>query len=369
MKKQLNEELSRINSMMKMISEESFEDTSKPSETIINDVKQTLRYFLNQDNPQADETEVDADGGWFTINGGDDKYVKYYFDVITKSKGSMTMGRDYMDDGDPGYDDEYEPMDFEIIVRDIEVGETTQQDDMWTDKIEYEGSDFTDFMSLSFKNGMSGGQWLSDTFDERILETDIEEEINNINENKKMSKKITITESQLQRLMERKHSYTDNTPEGEMEEQESVGPDSAIINLDDEDNEEEMEEDYEMSEGKKPKFRTTEEIMDGLDMCYDDLADLNHMMEKVTEGINNNDELKSFGERFNMLRSKVVESLQIAKEVRFFANKHFPEYNDSSKEDDQIKIPGFENTIDDLDNALSIRESVESIKTNFKRFL
>jgi hypothetical protein len=251
MKKQLNEELSRINSMMKMISEESFEDTSKPSETIINDVKQTLRYFLNQDNPQADETEVDADGGWFTINGGDNKYVKYYFDVITKSKGSMTMGRDYMDDGDPGYDNEYEPMDFEIIVRDIEVGETTQQDDMWTDKIEYEGSDFTDFMSLSFKNGMSGGQWLSDTFDERILETDIEEEINNINENKKMSKKITITESQLQRLMERKHSYIDNTPEGEMEEQESVGPDSAIINLDDEDNDEEDESFEEYSDEDK----------------------------------------------------------------------------------------------------------------------
>ena len=245
MKKQLNEELSRINSMMRMISEQEFEDTSKPSETIINDVKQTLRYFLNQDNPQADETEVDSDGGWFTINGGDNKYVKYYFDVITKSKGSMTMGRDYMDDGDPGYDNEYEPMDFEIIVRDIEVGETTQQYDMWTDKIEYEGSDFTDFMSLSFKNGMSGEQWLSNTFDERILETDIDEEINNnINENKKMSKKITITESQLQRLMERRHSYTDNTPEGEMEEQESIGPDSAIIDLD-KDKEEEVEENYE----------------------------------------------------------------------------------------------------------------------------
>lgn len=115
-------------------------------------------------------------------------------------------------------------MDYEITVTQIEVGGTVLQDDKWVDNVEYVGPDFTDFMSLSFKNGMSGDQWLYDTFDERILETDIDEEINNnINENKKMSKKITITESQLQRLMERKHSYTDNTPEGEMEEQESIG--------------------------------------------------------------------------------------------------------------------------------------------------
>lgn len=33
-----------------------------------------------------------------------------------------------------------------------------------------------------------------------------------------MAKKLKITESQLQKLMERKHSYTDNSPEGEVEE-------------------------------------------------------------------------------------------------------------------------------------------------------
>lgn len=248
MKKQLNEELSRISSMMRMISEEEFEDTSKPSETVINDVKQALRHFLNQDNPQADETEVESDGGWFVIDGGEDKYIKYYFDVNVKSYGRTTPGRNYMDNGDPGYPDEHEPMDYEITVTQIEVGGTVLQDDKWVDNVEYVGPDFTDFMSLSFKNGMSGDQWLYDTFDERILETDIDEEINNnINENKKMSKKITITESQLQRLMERKHSYTDNTPEEEVEEQESIGPDSAIIDLD-KDNEEDVEENYENEE-------------------------------------------------------------------------------------------------------------------------
>jgi hypothetical protein len=346
MKKQLNEELSRINSMMKMISEESFEDTSKPSETIINDVKQTLRYFLNQDNPQADETEVDADGGWFTINGGEDKYVKYYFDVNVKSYGRTTPGRNYLDNGDPGYPDEHEPMDYDITITQIEVGETIQQDDTWTDNVQYEGPDFTDFMSLSFKNGMSGGKWVYDTFDERILETDIEEEINNINENKKMSKKITITESQLQRLMERKHSYTDNTPEGEMEEQESVGPDSAIINLDDEDNEEEMEENID----KKPSV-TKSDIIALLQTLGDYMEDRSDV-DGSSEGHSNNMEANLSNEIDDMLyRLGAGEDNSGRSSVDADYKPHEGPIEEYSDEDEMMN------------------ESIKSIKTNFKRFL
>lgn len=44
-----------------------------------------------------------------------------------------------------------------------------------------------------------------------------------------MSKKLIITESQLKSIIERKHSYVDNSPEGEMEEGEMMGAESAII--------------------------------------------------------------------------------------------------------------------------------------------
>jgi hypothetical protein len=44
-----------------------------------------------------------------------------------------------------------------------------------------------------------------------------------------MSKKLIITESQLKTIIERKHSYVDNSPEGEMEEGEMMGAESAIV--------------------------------------------------------------------------------------------------------------------------------------------
>lgn len=69
-----------------------------------------------------------------------------------------------------------------------------------------------------------------------------------------MATKLIITEEQLKTLMERKHQYVDNTPEGEVEEEETNGPNSAIITLDTEEEEEyneEEEDDSMMSESIK----------------------------------------------------------------------------------------------------------------------
>lgn len=56
-----------------------------------------------------------------------------------------------------------------------------------------------------------------------------------------MSKKLIITESQLQKLMERKHSYVDNSPEGDMEEGEMMGAESAIVKPEEDEESDDME--------------------------------------------------------------------------------------------------------------------------------
>lgn len=63
-----------------------------------------------------------------------------------------------------------------------------------------------------------------------------------------MSKKIIITEGQLKMITERKHTYVDNSPEGEMEEEETIGAESAIISLGDEDEEIEESEDMDVED-------------------------------------------------------------------------------------------------------------------------
>jgi hypothetical protein len=74
-----------------------------------------------------------------------------------------------------------------------------------------------------------------------------------------MSKKLIITESQLKTIIERKHSYVDNSPEGDMEEGEMMGAESAIVKPEEEVeemddmgfDEEGNDEDIEMNESLK----------------------------------------------------------------------------------------------------------------------
>jgi hypothetical protein len=135
-----------------------------------------------------------------------------------------------------------------------------------------------------------------------------------------MAKKLKITESQLEKLMERKHSYTDNTPEGEMEEDVAAGAELAIIN--------------------NPEEETEEVSLD--DQILETLKKVHDFIMNQTEG---------------------GEENELCVEIMDLIEKLEPSEEEGEEESDEI--PGFEGTKDDL-NSLSINES---IRANFRRFL
>ena len=135
-----------------------------------------------------------------------------------------------------------------------------------------------------------------------------------------MAKKLKITESQLEKLMERKHSYTDNTPEGEMEEDVAAGAELAIIN--------------------NPEEETEEVSLD--DQILETLKKAHDFIMNQTEG---------------------GEENELCVEIMDLIEKLEPSEEEGEEESDEI--PGFEGTKDDL-NSLSINES---IRANFRRFL
>jgi hypothetical protein len=165
-----------------------------------------------------------------------------------------------------------------------------------------------------------------------------------------MSKKLIISESQLQKLMERKHTYVDNSPEGEMEEQESIGPDSAIIDID-----------KEVEEGLKDNTPHPDKIK-WSDFVIGEKVKITRGVEEGEEGTLEGLSIQGYSASVKLDRTgeTYLTTVNTITPVDLVKN---------DEEDGQYDIPGFENTLDDLDNALSIRESVESIKTNFKRFL
>jgi hypothetical protein len=165
-----------------------------------------------------------------------------------------------------------------------------------------------------------------------------------------MSKKLIISESQLQKLMERKHSYRDNSPEGDMEE--SMGAESAIVNSEDDDVNEMIfpAEDHEGDE-----LKTMEEVIGGLKQSHDDLIDLDYLMERLFDGMrknNENSELGDMDSKIGEAYQKVNQALQIVDQVLTSL-----ESNDNG-----------EKTQDDS-NDISINESLMSIRNNFRRFL
>lgn len=138
-----------------------------------------------------------------------------------------------------------------------------------------------------------------------------------------MSKKLIISESQLQKLMERKHSYRDNSPEGDMEEQETTGAELAIINTPEE---EEVKE-----------VSLEDQTIETLKKAHD----------------------------FIMNQTEGGEENELCVEIMNLIEKLEPSDEEGEEDGD---IPGFEGTQDDLD-SLSINESLKSVKENFKRFL
>lgn len=173
MKNQLNEQLSRIKQMMNSIQEQSFDMKKEegPSDEIKQKVLSALQEFATTHNNFGD-AECDLNDGWFEISAGDDEYVKFTFDVDVTGWPSFTPGRSYMSNGDIGYPDEGEPLEWSPENVRIEFMTTTQNEEgKWVDQIIYEGADFIDVLNykLSFKgSGGSVGSWLFDMFDEKL---------------------------------------------------------------------------------------------------------------------------------------------------------------------------------------------------------
>jgi hypothetical protein len=176
MKKQLNEQLSRIKQMMSSIQEQSFEMKKEegPSDEVKQRVFQSLEEFAK--DGAVNDYGCDLNDGYFEIPLGDsgDEFIRYRFDVDVTGWPSFTPGRSFMSNGDVGYPDEGEPLEWGPENVTIEVISLTKNEKgEWIENTLYEGKDFTNFLDypLSFKNsGGDGGTWIFNMFDEDLFE-------------------------------------------------------------------------------------------------------------------------------------------------------------------------------------------------------
>lgn len=171
-----------------------------------------------------------------------------------------------------------------------------------------------------------------------------------------MSKKLKITEGQLKKLMERKHSYTDNSPEGEVEEQESTGAESAIINLDKE--KEVGESRFGMGSGE-----SLEDIVGELEEVHSELDSMASRMEQLTYSIDGNEKLASIAKEYDAAYVKVAEAYadvdNLLSQAQNILEREMGDEDEDYEDEDQ---EGSEE--DEMMN-----ESIKAIKANFKRFL
>lgn len=168
-----------------------------------------------------------------------------------------------------------------------------------------------------------------------------------------MSKKLKITEGQLKTLMERKHSYTDNTPEGDMEEQEVTGAESAIV---------------------KPEEGEVDELVTPLHMWLQDkgqnkskgadlktdivalLQELGDYMENRADVASDSDDGRQGNEEMNFLSdiNDILYKLGAGPDTsgRSAADANHKPHDGPIGEEDEM-----------------MNESIKAITTNFKRFL
>lgn len=177
MKKQLNEELSRIKQMMSSIQEQSFEMKKEegPSDEIKQKVFSALQHFA--ETGEVNDYDCDLSEGYFEIPTDDDsgdEFVRYRFDVDVTGWPSFTPGRSFMSNGDVGYPDEGEPLEWGPGGVGIElISLTKNEEGKWIENKLYDGPDFTDVLNydLSFKgSGGDLGTWLFNMFDEKLTE-------------------------------------------------------------------------------------------------------------------------------------------------------------------------------------------------------
>jgi hypothetical protein len=183
-----------------------------------------------------------------------------------------------------------------------------------------------------------------------------------------MAKKLKITEGQLQKLMERKHSYTDNTPEGEVEEQETTDADSAIIKPE---------------EGEVNEYYGGDTTLDGWE---DETESAVRKLSKVTiEHLNNMSDKQKSKMQFEMSHydDNVYDFImdQIgnvdASEIVEFAKKNEDRIGTEAQFvifaiDDFCSVLGVsddEEEGNEEEEDEMMNESIKAIRANFRRFL
>ena len=169
-----------------------------------------------------------------------------------------------------------------------------------------------------------------------------------------MAKKLKITEGQLKKLMERKHSYTDNTPEGEVEGMESNGPESAIINLDKE--KEVGESKFGMGDNE-----SLEDIVGEFEEVHSELDSMASRMEQLTYSIDGNEKLASIAKEYDAAYVKVAEAYADVDQLLAQAQNIL----EREMGDDEEEYDDEEGSEEDE----TMNESIKAIKANFKRFL
>lgn len=167
-----------------------------------------------------------------------------------------------------------------------------------------------------------------------------------------MAKKLKITEGQLKKLMERKHSYTDNSPEGEVEEMESNGAESAIISLD-----KEVEESkFGMGGGE-----SLEDIVGEFEEVHSELDSMASRMEQLTYSIDGNEKLASIAKEYDAAYVKVAEAYADVDQLLAQAQNILEREMGDDEEEYGDEEGSKENEM--------MNESIKTIKSNFKRFL
>jgi hypothetical protein len=169
-----------------------------------------------------------------------------------------------------------------------------------------------------------------------------------------MSKKLKITEGQLKKLMERKHSYTDNSPEGEVEEQESNGAESAIIKLD-------KEKEVGESRFGMGGDESLEDIVGEFEEVHSELDSMASRMEQLTYSIDGNEKLASIAKEYDAAYVKVAEAYAEVDNLLSQAQNIL----EREMGDDEEEYDDEEGSEEDE----MMNESIKAIKANFKRFL
>jgi hypothetical protein len=131
--------------------------------------------------------------------------------------------------------------------------------------------------------------------------------------------KIKITEGQLQKLMERRHSYTDNSPEGDEDEFNMGTPEDAIMN-------------------------TEEEELSLEDQTIETLKKAHDFIKSQTEE----------GEENELC----VEIMELIEKL---------EPSDEEEDEEETDDQDVESSDEEEDEMMN--ESIKSIKANFRRFL